>query len=86
MNNINYFINNRMKVLLIIYNNQVKLDNLTFCPLSQQEISNLVPCSKLITNQIIKDLKNEGYVDMLRCRGRYCLLKKGEDIVQKLIK
>jgi hypothetical protein len=81
MKNIYYFINNKMKILLILYEHQVRTDNKSFCPLSQQEISALVPCSKIQTNQIIRELIKEGYIEKLRCRGRYTLLQKSEEVI-----
>jgi predicted transcriptional regulator len=74
-----------MKVLLIIYEYQIKNESSCFCPLSQQEIADLVPCSKLKVNQILRELIKEGYVEMLRCRGRYVLSKKGIKIINKLM-
>ncbi len=73
--------NDRMKVLLIINEYQIFIEENSFCPLNQQEIADLVPCSKLKANQIIRDLINEGYVDMMRSRGRYVVTQKAEKIL-----
>ncbi len=76
-----FFMNDRMKVLLIINEHQIFIEENSFCPLNQQEIADLVPCSKLKANQIIRDLINEGYVDMMRSRGRYVVTQKAEKIL-----
>ncbi len=76
-----FFMNDRMKVLLIINEHQIFIEENSFCPLNQQEIADLVPCSKLKANQIIRDLINEGYVDMIRSRGRYVVTQKAEKIL-----
>jgi len=79
------FINNRMKILLIIYKHQIKVGNISFCLLNQQEISDLVPCSKVVGNKIINELKKEGYLEMIRRKGRYVVSPKGMEIVNNLI-
>ncbi len=56
-----FFMNDRMKVLQIINEHQICMEENRFCPLNQQEIADLVPCSKLKANQIIRELINEGY-------------------------
>lgn len=84
LNNIlDTFINNRMKILLIVKEHQIKIEDRCFCPLNQQEIAELVPCSKLKANQILNELINEGYIKMIRRKGRYVLSKKGEELVNK---
>lgn len=82
---LDFFINSRMKVLLIISDHYIKTENNSFCPLNQQEIANLVPCSKLKVNQILKELIEEGYVQMLRSKGRYALSKKSINIINKVM-
>lgn len=76
-----FFMNDRMKVLLIINEHQIFIEENSFCPLNQQEIADLVPCSKLKANQIIRDLINEGYADMIRSRGRYVITEKANSIL-----
>ncbi len=83
--NLDSFINSRMKIILIIYEHQIRIEKTCFCPLNQQEISDLVPCSKLKTNQILNDLIKEGYLEMIRRRGRYALTKKSMEIINRLI-
>lgn len=54
----------------------------SFCPLNQQEIADLVPCSKLKANQIIRELIDAGYVEMIRSRGRYIVTEKGNIVLE----
>lgn len=84
MNEILGFVNEKMKVLFILKEHQVEIDGVNVCPLNQQEISNLVPCGKLKTNQIIKELVDEGYVEMLRVKGRYMITEKGLELLKKM--
>lgn len=78
------FFNNRMKILLIVNKYQITIGDYCFCPLNQQEISELVPCSKLKVNQILKELIKEGYLEMIGKKGRYILTKKGMDLIEKV--
>ena len=79
MGELDFFMNDRMKVLQIIYQHQISVEGNSFCPLNQQEIADLVPCSKLKANQIIRELIDAGYVEMIRSRGRYILTEKAEN-------
>lgn len=62
-----------MKVLLILKEHQVEIEGISVCPLNQQEIANQVPCGKLKANQMIKELIDGGYVEMMRIKGRYII-------------
>ena len=84
MGELDFFINDRMKVLQIIYQHQISVEGNSFCPLNQQEIADLVPCSKLKANQIIRELIDAGYVEMIRSRGRYILTEKAENTLLEL--
>lgn len=81
MEELEFFMNGRMKVLQIINQHQIHVEGNSFCPLNQQEIADLVPCSKLKANQIIRELIAAGYVEMIRSRGRYIVTEKGNNIM-----
>ena len=85
MSEIINFINEKMKVLLVISENSMKIDGIKVCPLNQQEIANQVPCGKPKVNQIIRELTEEGYVETLRTKGRYVLTEKAEILVKGLL-
>lgn len=84
MNEVLNFVNKKTKVLLIFKENQLEIDGKSICPLNQQEIASLVPCGKLKVNQIIKDLIEEGYVEMLHAKGRYFITSKGYELLEKM--
>lgn len=84
MNEILGFVNEKTKVLVILKENQLQIDGKSICPLNQQEIANLVPCGKLKVNQILKELIDDGYVEMLHTKGRYIVTTKGHDMLKKL--
>ena len=84
MNEILGFVNEKTKVLVILKENQLQIDGKSICPLNQQEIAKLVPCGKLKVNQILKELIDDGYVEMLHTKGRYIVTSKGEGILKKM--
>lgn len=84
MNEVLGFINEKTKVLIILKENQLEIDGKSVCPLNQQEIAGLVPCGKLKVNQMIKELVQDGYVQMVHAKGRYLLTDKGNDILKKM--
>ena len=84
MNEVLNFVNEKTKVLLIFKENQIAIEGKYICPLNQQEIASLVPCGKLKVNQIIKDLIEEGYVEMLHAKGRYFITGKGYELLEKM--
>ena len=84
MNEVLGFVNEKMKVLLIFKENQLEIEGKNICPLNQQEIANLVHCGKLKVNQIIKELIEGGYVEMVHAKGRYLITSKGFEILEKM--
>ena len=84
MNEIMDFVNEKMKVLLILKEHQVEIEGIKICPLNQQEIANQVPCGKLKVNQFIKELIDDGYVEMVRVKGRYIITEKGFELLRKM--
>lgn len=85
MSEIFNFINEKMKVLLVISENSMEIDGIKVCPLNQQEIANQVPCGKPKVNQIIRELTKEGYVETMRIKGRYILTGKAEVLIKGLL-
>lgn len=84
MTDLGFFMNEKMTIMKIINQNQTEVDGMFFCPLSQQKIADLVPCSKLKVNQVMKALIDNGYVVMLRIRGRYTTTEKAKMIIRTL--
>ena len=84
MNEVLEFINEKMKVLLILREYQVEIDGVKLCPLNQQEIANNVPCGKLKANQLINELIDSGYIEMMHSKGRYIITEKGYEILKKM--
>ncbi len=84
MENLYFFINERMKVLLELEKHQIEIAGVKICPINQQEISGLVKCSKVKVNQIIKELIEHGYVEAYHTRGRYVLTEKAYRVLKTI--
>lgn len=84
MNELSEFINDKMRILLTIYEHQISVDGVLFCPLSQQEIATLIHCGKVKVNLLINELIKEGYLETLRIKGRYRLTNKAEEAIKKI--
>lgn len=54
--------NDYYKTLMIIYNNQITVDNKTYCPLSQEEIANKIGVSRNTMGAIIRNLRKENII------------------------
>ena len=64
--------------------NQLEIKGKNICPLNQQEIASLAHCGKLKANQIIKELIEEGYLEMIHAKGRYLITAKGYVLLEKM--
>lgn len=84
MNDVLNFINEKTKILLVLKEKQVEIDGKLVCPLNQQEIASLVECGKVKTNQLMKELADEGYIQMAHAKGRYIVLDKGYDMLERM--
>lgn len=84
MNDILNFVNEKTKILLVMKEKQVEIDGKMVCPLNQQEIATIIECGKVKTNQLIKELIKENYIQMVHAKGRYYILDKGYQLLEKL--
>jgi len=86
MDDLSVFFNEKMKLMIIVSEHLIEMEGEQFCPLNQQEIASLVPCGKVKANQLIQELIKEGYLDTLRTKGRYCITKRGREILNRIKK
>lgn len=73
---------NYYKTLEAIYDNQLQVGELKYCPLGQDELATIVQCNRMTVNSALKKLKSEGYVSSLKNK-QYALTEKGIDTVEK---
>lgn len=72
---IEYFANDRYKVLSAMLDRQIPVNGETVVKLSQQEISEILGISKVKVNSIIAELKRDGYL-ISKKKGNYQLTPK----------
>ena len=75
---IEYFGNDKYKVLACMAERQISVKDSTIIKLSQQEIADIVKLSKVKVNAIIAELKTDGYIFQKSPRGKYSLTDKAK--------
>jgi len=73
---IEYFGNNKYRVLACMSERQISVKDNAVVKLSQQEIADIVQLSKAKVNGIIAELKSDGYITQESPRGKYSLTNK----------
>ena len=71
-----YFGNDKYKVLACMNERQISVKDGVVVKLSQQEIADIVQLSKVKVNGIIAELKIDGYITQESPRGKYSLTSK----------
>ena len=85
MKNIEYFLNDKYRLLKFLKTNEVHIKDAVYVPLSQQEIADGISYSKLKTNKLINELKNAGYIiSFMDKQGKYQLTNSGNDIIDSI--
>lgn len=81
------FLNDNYLVLMVLYNNQQKINNHIFTAITQQEIGESLDFSLMKVNAIMKKLKESGYITAYRnARGRYQLTDKADTLIKGIKK
>jgi biotin operon repressor len=79
---IEFFTNNRYKILSFMASCQIHVNGNKIVPLSQQQIAVEVGLSKKKVNSIIAELKSAGYVcQQSPTRGKYVLTPYADNIL-----
>ena len=73
---VEYFGNDKFRVLACMSERQISVNDAIIVKLSQQEIADIVKLSKVKVNSIITELKNDGYISQQSPRGKYVLTDK----------
>ena len=82
-----FFANDRYALLKMLLDNQVKVKDDFYVPLSQQEIADMIQFSKLKTNRLLNELMSNGFVDFYNGkRGKYVITDKGQKALQLMQK
>lgn len=82
-----FFSNDRFRVLQCMLERQINVMGKNIVPLSQQDIADVVQLSKKKVNTIIGELKENGYIQQQSStRGKYLLTDKAVQAVDKIQK
>ena len=82
-----FFANDRYNLLKMLLDNQVKVKNDFYVPLSQQEIADMIQFSKLKTNRLLNELMENGFVEFYNGkRGKYTITEKGHKVLMLMQK
>lgn len=77
------FANDRYEILKLLCENQIKVKDDFYVPLSQQEIADIAHFSKLKTNKLLNELIDDGYIGYFNGkRGKYMLTDKGMKVLR----
>ena len=83
MYSLDFFGNDYYKVLSFLYDNQIQVKEEKYVILSQQELADIVQFSKMKTNDILKELRKNGFIDNFENKRRKYVIT---DIGYKVIK
>ena len=84
--NIEYFGNDKYRVLSCMAERQISVKDSMVIKLSQQEIADILQLSKVKVNAIISELKADGYISQKSPRGKYSLSDKAGKELAKIRK
>ena len=78
-----FFANERFEILILLKENEIKVKEDEYVPLSQQEIADMAHFSKLKTNKILNELIDLDYVvPYMNKRGKYALTERGNKLIE----
>ena len=87
MINLVNFTNNKYKILKFLYDNQIEIKNKKYVVLSQQEIADSLHFSKNKTNKIIRELKQDNFIDSYNnTKGTYVITDKENKVISVIEK
>lgn len=82
----NDIFSNYYKVLEILYENQITINDDTFVPMSQSDIGKAIGCDRTTINPIIKKLKENDMLIKNSKRGKYQLTEKAIKTIKAIKK
>ncbi len=82
--NIDFFGNDKYRVLMCMAKRQMHVKDCVVIKLSQQEIADILQISKVKVNAIIGELKSNGYLTQKSPRGKYSLTEKATVVLTEI--
>ena len=80
----NEIFSNYYRVMEILYDNQVTINDVTFTPMTQEDISKSIKCDRTTITPIIKKLKENGMIVKNTNRGQYQLTSEAIRIIRAI--
>lgn len=80
----NFFVNDKFKVLECMEQRQIQVNDESIVKLSQQEIADILGFTKTKVNNIVRELKENGYLNQLSSRGKYMLTDIANEEINKM--
>ena len=82
-----FFSNDRYKILKLLYDNQIKVKDDFYAPLSQQEVADIAHFSKQKANKILNELIANRFVIYFNGkRGKYVVTDLGHKVIKLIQK
>lgn len=79
-----FFVNDKYKVLECMEQRQISVNDKSIVKLSQQEIADILGFTKTKVNNIVRDLKQNGYLTQLSPRGKYMLTDIANEEISRI--
>ncbi len=81
-----FFLNDRYRILKILFENQVTIGENVFTPITQEELATMTTWSKAKVNRVLNELIDNGYVTVFSgSKGRYQITDNGLKVMKKLV-
>lgn len=79
-----FFVNDRFHILKVLYDNQAKIGDNVFTPVTQEELSSITKWSKAKVNKVLNELIDNGYVVVFNgSKGRYQITDSGLQVIKR---
>jgi predicted transcriptional regulator len=85
VDNIEIFLNDKFIILKTLYAHQIDINGVMLCPITQQELADIIGCSKAKINSVLNELMEKEFVQMYNnTKGRYVLSDEAIKVIKRL--
>lgn len=85
IDNIEFFLNDKFIILKTLYLHQIDINGVMLCPITQQELADIIGCSKAKINSVLNELMEKEFVKMYNnTKGRYVLSNEAIKVIKRL--
>ncbi len=68
----------------LMFDNQITINDLTYTPMTQDDLATALKCDRMTINTIIRKLKEENLIEKTPTKRQYRLTKEGIRIVKAI--